>query len=270
MKHLMNDRKKNIEFFDSNSHPNVHGQWLGKIQNNTFMELNQSIVKNKMMGSLAVGIDNIDNYDIDSFINECNKYENIIPIAGINPTEKDFKDRIKKIKNLGYKGIKIHPRFSQIDLIKDKDLIFENINFCGEHHLTVLFCTYFNDREKGFIIEKPGDYINDLLTSCKKIKIVLMHSGFSLYEEFLSNFINFSNVLFDFSYTVMKMLEDNKRKSLTKLLNKHYGRICVGSDWPEYSHEELLNKLHYLLQDFDEFKIKKITHTNLLEYIEKS
>ena len=97
-----------------------------------------------------------------------------------------------------------------------------------------------------------------------------MHSGFSLYEEFLSNFINFSNVLFDFSYTVMKMLEDNKRKSLTKLLNKHYGRICVGSDWPEYSHEELLNNLHYLLQDFDEFKIKKITHTNLLEYIEKS
>ena len=81
--------------------------------------------------------------------------------------------QLKKIKDLGYKGIKIHPRFSQIDLIKDKDLIFENINFCGEHHLTVLFCTYFNDREKGFIIEKPGDYINDLLTSCKKIKIVL-------------------------------------------------------------------------------------------------
>ena len=82
-----------------------------------------------MIGCLAVGLDNIDNYDIYTFIDECKKYEKIIPIAGINPTDKNFKNSIKKIKNLGFKGIKIHPRFSQIDLLRDKDLIFENINF---------------------------------------------------------------------------------------------------------------------------------------------
>ncbi len=263
----MNNTKKIIELFDSNTHPNVHGQWLGKIQNNTFDELNKSIVKNKMMGCLAVGLDNIDNYDIDSFIKECNKYKSIIPIAGTNPIDKNFKNKIKKIKDLGFRGIKIHPRFSQINLIKNRDLLFENIDFCGENGLTVLFCTYFNDREKGFIIEKPEDYVNDLLTTCTKVKIILMHSGFTLYEEFLSNFINFSNVLFDFSYTVMKMQKDNEKKSLLKLFRKNYERICVGSDWPEYSHKELLNKLHYLFKDFEDFKIRKIMHKNLLDYV---
>ncbi len=256
-----------IELFDSNSHPNVHGKWLGKDLNNTFKELSQSIIKNKMMGSLAVGLDSIDKYDTSSFIAECNKYKKIIPIAGINPTEKDFKNRIKKIKDLGFKGIKIHPRFSKIDLVKNKDLIFDNINMCGDYGLTVLFCTYFNDSKKGFIIENPKNYVNDLLIKCMKVKIILMHCGFSLYEEFISNFTNFSNVLFDFSYTIMKIQKDGEIKLLMNIFNEYYNRICVGSDWPEYTHKDLLNKLHYLLQDFENYKIEKITHKNLLDHI---
>ena len=129
-----------------------------------------------------------------------------------------------------------------------------------------MFCTYFNDREKGFIIEKPEQYIAELLISCSKVKIILMHSGFSLFEEFLSSFMEHRNVLFDFSYTIMKMQKENE-KSILKLFNNNYKRICVGSDWPEYSHEDLLNKLQYLFEDFEEFKIRKIMHKNLLEYI---
>ena len=43
--------------------------------------------------------------------------------------------------------------------------------------------------------------------------------------------------------------------SITTVMKK------LGSDWPEYTHKDLLNKLHYFgFQDFENGKMEKITY----------
>ena len=51
------------------------------------------------------------------------------------------------------------------------------------------------------------------------------------------------------------------------IITNNYNRICVGSDWPEFSHKSFLNQLKILFKEIDNHKIKKITHQNILEYI---
>lgn len=256
-----------IKFFDSNCHPNVNGYWLKKKINNDFNNLKNSIDKNDLMGCLAVGLENIDNYDIYSFINECQKYSNIIPIAGINPISNGFKNEIQEISNLGYRGIKIHPRFSNIDLKESQKLLFDNIKFCNEHNLLVLFCTYFNNKEGGYIIENPKNYMNDLLEHCYETKIILMHTGYMLFNDFLTTLLKFNNVLFDFSYTIMNIKTSKNRKELKDIINNNFNRICIGSDWPEYSHKSVIDQLKTLFEDIDSQKINKMTYQNILEFI---
>ena len=134
---------ENNIFFDSNSHPTVNGTWLNKKNINSFESLNKCIASNNLGGALAVGLDGVDSFERKSFIDKCIQFNNLVPIAGFSPHKHNSLNVLHDIKNLGYKGIKIHPRFSGFDLNKGKAQLIETIHTCQDLDLVILICTYF-------------------------------------------------------------------------------------------------------------------------------
>ena len=82
------------------------------------------------MGAFAVGIHKIEGYNHEKFKTECDKYKNLYAIAGINIDAEDINKEIKLIKDLGYIGIKIHPRFNNLKL--EKHNLVEIINLANK------------------------------------------------------------------------------------------------------------------------------------------
>ena len=250
-------------FFDSNAHPSKNSTWINKKNNNSFHSLYSLITRNNMLGALAVAIEGVDKFDEIEFIEECNKYNFMIPIAGFNPSKKELKKRLSTISKLGYRGIKLHPRFSNFELSKTKDEIIRTLNICSELNLVVLFCTYFFDSKNNLIINDPLDYLEEIVTNSSSAKIILMHSGFLDYDLFLNTLVNKKNLLFDFSYTLMHPSLLNNKDDVIILFNKYYDRICLGSDWPEFDYKDIFDRINLLLDQLPREKMINILNGNI-------
>ena len=57
-----------------------------------------------MLGALAVAIEGVDEFDEIEFIDECNKYNFMIPIAGFNPSKNELKKDYLQSQNLDIVG----------------------------------------------------------------------------------------------------------------------------------------------------------------------
>ena len=91
-------------FFDSNAHPSKNSTWINKKNNNSFHSLYSLITRNNMLGALAVAIEGVDEFDEIEFIDECNKYNFMIPIAGFNPSKNELKKDYLQSQNLDIVG----------------------------------------------------------------------------------------------------------------------------------------------------------------------
>tara|TARA_Y100001980_G_C14555302_1_gene343548 strand:+ start:888 stop:1682 length:795 start_codon:yes stop_codon:yes gene_type:complete len=254
--------------FDSNCHPTVKSTWLNKKNNNSFSELQKSVIKNNLSGALAVGIDSIDSFNRIQFINECKKYHSLVPIAGFSPHKGEIECNLEDIFNLGYRGIKIHPRFSKFNLVDGKEDLIRTINICDNLGLVVLLCTYFLDQDGKMILENPISYLNEVLKKTDDPKLILMHSGYLDYKNFFKKIISKTNLLFDFSYTIMQPELIDDKKTIKSVINNYYERICIGSDWPEFTHYQLIDRLIDLLKGISDDKIKKIMNYNIRKFFD--
>ena len=109
--------KKYFRVFDSCTHPTISKKF-NNIKNNSFDDISKSMKKNNIFKACAIGMDNFEDYDHYKYIEECNKFNCFVPIAGYKPFNSRTKTikNLKLIKKLGYKAIKIHPRISKISL----------------------------------------------------------------------------------------------------------------------------------------------------------
>ena len=122
--------------FDSLGHATIDGNWLETSLDASFKSYSDDLTKNSYLGGLAVGLSNKNGYDHEEFIKNADQYKNIYPIAGFDPLKEEL-SLLTRIKELGFYGIKLHPRFSGLDLKKDKKLLIECLNACGEIKIPV-------------------------------------------------------------------------------------------------------------------------------------
>ena len=223
---------------------------------------------NNLIGSLAVGLADIDNYLHKSYYENCLKYPLLIPIAGVNPLRDNKYDDYLVLKNMGFYGVKIHPRFSSLNLIENKKHLFNVIKICGEIGLAVLFCTYFNHNGKS-IIDNPIDYIEEMAIKCDNTNIMLMHSGYLEFYSYFKRLSHYKNLIFDFSYTLMSIKKNNLCEEIKEVFDNYSSKICIGSDWPEYSHDDLINLLPNYCGHLHQNQINDICHKNLIRLFDE-
>lgn len=251
-----------IPLFDSLTHPTISGM-LGGVSAN-FEIVKHEMNKSHFKWACSVGLDGIEKYQHDLYIEQCKKYNCFVPIAGLNPRKEleDIKKEILTLSKLGFKGIKIHPRNSNVDW--DFETLPYILKYAYESNLVVFLCTYLHSKLESYPESDPFYSLVKLLKLAKETKILLLHGGdvkLLQYAEFVKRN---PNVILDLSFTIMKYQGSSLDLDIKYLFNNLDQRICIGTDHPEFSHSALRERFEHLTSGLPQDKKENIGYRNLL------
>lgn len=250
--------------FDTNIHPTINEKWDNKIPFNPLSKIIKIKKKFKLKGYFAVGINNIGEYEHKKFFLKTSSLRNAYPVAGLN-LKKNIIEEIKKIRNIGFKFVKIHNRSNSIPFEKvDLEKIFYH---CNKYNLKILICSYFNSYS-GLMPEKDPKYLlTKMLNKFKNLKILIIHGGCERLLEFaeLSRF--YENLLLDLSLTITKY-EGSSIDSDIKYLFKNFDKkITLGSDYPEIDYKYFIKRINFFSKGISNSKKENIFFKNALKFI---
>ena len=235
-----------IPIFDSITHPTINGNWLN-VRFNGLAHVDDLLSEMRrwnIAGAFAVGMSGVGAYSPEDYISHLHSAGNLYPVAFWN-----FNDplpEMDRLKQLGFRGIKIHPRLSEISC--DDPRIPEVIRYANRLGLIVLFCSF-------------SGITPFFASAVRSLRFVLLHSGFEHLKEAIALILPLDGVLLDLSYTICHNLSD--REFIRELLRKYPRRFCVGSDHPEVSYRTLRICLNELLKEFPSPDVNAICHDNL-------
>ena len=260
----------NIQIFDSLTHPTLNGKWLpqSSIQNNTIENLLLSMNQNKISFAFAVSMGkNIGEYHLENYIKYLQKMSSkLFPVAYLEPDLNlhDIEAHIIFLKQLGYIGIKIHPRLSQ--LCYQDELVSKAIQCAQINKMVIFICTYYANHSP----LSPRNHLtalHELLCKWPKAYIILLHGGGSQLLHLTEIIQNFPNVMIDLSFTLCRYAGSSLDLDI-EFLFKHYDkRICIGSDSPEYSQEQLRKRFEYFAKKTTYEKSMNVAHNNLIQFL---
>jgi predicted TIM-barrel fold metal-dependent hydrolase len=176
----------------------------------------------------------------------------------------EIRNEIKELKENGYIGIKVHPRFQELPWHGDW---FVNIlTEAASQDMVVAYCTYcFNRLDK--VIGDPELLLFNSIAKVPESKIILMHGGgidLLRYSEIVRHS---NNLLLDISFTMCKYAGSSLDLDIEFLFQNFDRKICVGSDYPDFSPNELTTRFHRFSLGIDDDKVKRIAHLNLENFL---
>lgn len=254
-----------IPLFDSLAHPTLSGNWPKHPASCSFPQLVRSLDDAGYIGACAVGMPRLEGYEHASFIAACRPYPQLIPIAGYDPNAETSANGLSELRDLGFVGIKIHPRFSKITRnLRQLADVFRAAGACG---LVVFYCTYMHGTIGSYPKRDPFYDLIDLLDDAPKTKVVLVHGGDVSLLRY-AELVRFNEqLLLDLSLTLMKYAGSSIDSDLRFLFSRFDQRICIGTDFPEYSPAEVRARFGHLAGDLPEGKQINIGHANLLNFL---
>ena len=161
-----------IPLFDMLAHPTLSGHWLGHEGVAAFETLVKALDANGYIGACAVGMTDVEGYADDAFVEACGAWPVLTPIAGVNPrTCNDLESLLKGLQTKGFKGIKVHPRFSGLDLAAP--YMVEVFRAAGSVDMPVFFCTYYQTSIDRFPAQDPFFELVRILKEAPDCRVVL-------------------------------------------------------------------------------------------------
>lgn len=164
----------------------------------------------------------------------------ITAFGSIHPEYAEWKSELERIKDLGLKGIKLHPDYQEFFV--DEERMFPIYEKAFELGQIVLF-------HAGLDIGLPGPYHctpERLLKVVKAFpggKIVAAHMGSYSYWDDVERLLVGEDIYFDTSYSLGKM-DDEQAKRIIE--NHGYEKILFGTDSPWSGQEEEIARLKRL------------------------
>lgn len=199
--------------------------------------------------------------------------DKFIPIAAIELKPGDSTDRLEEkiidFKRMGFRGIKIHPRRLNMNLANP--CISRAVGLAGRHRLVSLLCTVH--RAPLPPLKRPlYDILHQICDENRNSKLVLLHGG---YFEVLATseiIIPFEHVLLDLSFTIIRFQDTHIVEDIRYLFKAFDRRLCLGSDFPEYTMKEVLRVIEKkgLHRDLSREKLENIFSRNLQEFFNES
>ena len=255
--------------FDSNAHPTLSGGWPSKSLDAHFDTLAKQIEDETILGASAVGLWKVESYDHQAFAQACAPYDKFVPVAGFAPNRgTSIKDELTELKSLGFKGIKIHPRSCQSNLVTDKEQYIETFLHAGELNLIVMYCSFLSMEIELFPDYDPLWALASILKECPDTKVILVHGGVTrvlLYAE-LARFN--PNLLLDYSFTLMKYRGSSIDQDLRFLFSTLDQRLCLGSDFPEYTIAEVRQQAIHIAERIARHKVENIFFRNIMRFLD--
>jgi predicted TIM-barrel fold metal-dependent hydrolase len=158
-------------------------------------------------------------------VNEENKGK-IISFAGIHPRCTDIYGKLKKAKDLGIKGVKIHPDYQET-FIDDSGYI-EILNSCKELDLIVVTHAG-HDVAYRDSMKCPPEKLKKVIEKVGHKKLVLAHLGGSMLIDEVTNELAGLDVYMDTANDLKFVTKDK----FLKLISKHgEDKILFATDMP--------------------------------------
>ncbi|MFK7903944.1 MAG: amidohydrolase family protein [Chitinophagales bacterium] len=261
--------KTSTPLFDSLAHPTLTAKWLDKENVNASFEALQEAMKTaNFKGACAIGMAGIEEYEHSRFLKECQKYPNLIPIAGFKPPIYPFIEKeIAAIAAMGFKGIKIHPRFSNLNLMGNEPTLVKTLQAAAKHNLPVFWCTYMHTDLKSYPTQDPFYSLVNILKQSVDTKVVLVHGGDVEVLKY-AELVRFNdNLLLDLSLTLQKYPQSSIDADLQFLFQHFDRRICIGSDFPEYTLEHTRQRFEKFAANLSIEKRENIAWKNLSGFL---
>lgn len=181
---------------------------------------------------------------INTFAKSINeKYEGkLFSFGGIHPDSENYKEELKKIKEFGLKGVKIHPDYQRVMI--DDIRYMRIIEYAGEIGLIVITHAGI-DIGLPNPIHCPPDKVRKVLDKIRPEKMVLAHYGGWKQWEDVYNYLAGENVYFDTAFT----FDYIESEMFLKILNKHdKNKILFATDSPWSHADRDINKLKEIIE----------------------
>lgn len=153
----------------------------------------------------------------------------IVSFGGIHPDDADFEDHLDKIRDLGLKGIKLHPDYQQTFI--DDEKYIRIIRGATERGLIVSIHAGW-DAGYPDTVHCPADRaakMLDLVGETGKNRIVLAHSGSNRFPDEAIKHLAGREVYFDLGYT----LGHDDLAQTARVIRAHgAGHILFATDSP--------------------------------------
>lgn len=193
---------------------------------------------------------------INQYAAEISKLDGILSFGGIHPRMENYKEGIARIKELGLKGIKLHPDY-QLTFVDDEAMV----RVIEEAVKNDLMVTLHAGIDVGYpnpvhctpkATARMLEQINEL-----DAKIILAHTGgFGLWDE-VEEYLVGQNVYFDISYS-FGFIEDEQ---IVRIIKNHGAdRILFATDCPWGGQKETLE--HFMSLDLTEEEREAILSEN--------
>ena len=255
-----------IQLFDANSHPTVAGGWMPKNLDSSFKKLSSELTKNHYRGACAVGVWGLESYAHGAFIELCRQNPNLVPIAGYFPQSPSaIGGELKAIQKTGYRGIKIHPRDPRIEL-RDPRLV-KTFQAAARLGLPIFLCTYFHAEAESYPTNEPLYEIAALLQKAPTARVLLVHGGDVNLLRY-AELVRFNpRLLLDLSMTFMKYQGSSLDLDIRFLFERFDRRICIGTDFPEYTHHEVRKRFVEMSRGLAREKADNIAFRNIEDFL---
>lgn len=253
-----------MQLFDSLTHITADGSWMGERNYDASLSrlLNEMDRANVGRACLVTIADHGDN---DVTLAAARAYPTrFIPIAGLNPKRLPTLRRVEKVvANIaaqGFAGIKLHPRLNGYDPLDAKCIAaIESAANLGQ---VIFLDTLF--RQRGLATRHAPDVIDYLAAACPETRMVLLHGTgptiMELYEIVRCN----DNLLLDLSFTIMRYRGSDRLDDDMHFLFKTTDQlITIGSDFPEYTPSETLERFNQLTTGIETHRLENILYRNL-------
>lgn len=250
-------------WFDALAHPTLSGDWLGRGLDARFEALVAEMDRAGVHRACAIGLDGVEGYTHAAFAQTCKRHPRLVPVAGFNPLTDP--GRLHELRELGFVGLKIHPRFS--GLTQRLGRLGPWLREAGEAGLVVFLCTYPHGPMAQMASSDP--YL-DLLASLREApetRVVLVHGGDVQLLRY-AELVRFNpQLLLDLSLTVMKYAGSSIDADLRFLFRNFDRRLCLGSDWPEYRLADVQQRFEHFAQGLSDEKRDNIAARNLIRFL---
>ena len=251
--------------FDSLAHPTLSGDWLGRGIAADFDTLAADLRRAGMPRACAIGLHGVEGYEHAAFAAACRRHPELVPIAGADPVADASVARLRELRAMGFRGIKLHPRFSRFT--QDLQRLGDLFAAAGEAGLVVFLCTYLHCAAELAPARDPYYDIVAALARARHTRVVLVHGGDVQLLRYAELVRHNDNLLLDLSMTMMKYAGSSLDLDLRFLLSSFDRRICIGTDWPEYGTEAVARRFEDLSAGLPEIKRDNAARGNLARFL---
>lgn len=199
---------------------------------------------------------------VNRFAQSINGIEGIVSFGGIHPDCENVEKKLDYIKEIGLRGIKIHPDY-QKTFIDDPKYV-KIISHCISIGLYVVTHSGIDVGYPDPVHCTPDRILNllALLPRHKEPKLILAHTGaYGLWDEVEEKLAG-KNVYFDLAYCLDKI----STEQLVRIINAHGSdKILFATDSPWSGQQEFVKIFNSLLLNKDDKD--KISYKNALEIL---